>query len=93
MNKVLEITTADGLKIKGELLATRSEFYFTVWQVTEISTGRTFEDIDAANAELDLAMDAESIAREAAVEAGIDYVELCDMAWHFNSRADRENRM
>jgi hypothetical protein len=92
MNKTLTVEI-DGFKFKGELLATREEFYFTVWTVTEVSTGREFETIDAANEACDMAFEDEKVAREAASFAGIDFEHLCDMAHRFNSRADRESRM
>lgn len=86
MNETLTVES-DGIRFKGDLLATREEFFFTLWEATEISTGRTFETLDEVNAEFDLSMNEETLARLAATEAGIDYERLCDMSHSFSRRA------
>lgn len=71
MNSLVTLNTADGLEIKGELLATREEFYFTVNSITETETGRTFATVDAANEALGLAMDSEYLENLACKQVGI----------------------
>lgn len=70
MNSIVTVKT-DGLEIKGELLATREEFYFTVLSVTETETGRTFDTVERANEALDLALDSEMLENLACKQAGV----------------------
>jgi hypothetical protein len=77
MNQKIKVEVK-GWEVEGELIADKHFYRFEVWEVREIATGNSFEDLTTA---LDCDLTLSEVAQIAATQAGIPYEIVLDM--HF----------